>query len=154
MFSTIILPFVFLAYLLVLAWIDLKKGLLPDTLTLSLLWLGLIVNPLLHWVSLSDAVWGAVLGYLILYAVYHLFRYFFQKEGLGFGDLKFLAALGAWLGWQALPRLLLIASLSTLLVLAGLKIFKKYPQNPCIPFGPGLAFAGVCFFITHLLTFI
>jgi prepilin signal peptidase PulO-like enzyme (type II secretory pathway) len=144
----------FFVYLIYLSWIDLKRGLLPDYLTLSLLWLGLLLNPLLHWVPLIDAVWGAVLGYLILWLIYWLFRVLMHKEGLGFGDFKLLAALGAWFGWQALPLLLCIASMGTLCVLLGLKFFKCYPKNPRIPFGPGLSFAGGCFFITQLLTFI
>ena len=154
MFYFASLTLLFFLYLMALAWIDLYRGLLPDYLTLSLLWLGLLVNPLLHRTSLTSAVWGAVLGYLILWVVYWIFKYLTHKEGLGFGDFKFLAALGAWFGWQALPALLLIASISTIIVLLGLKIFKKYPKNSHIPFGPGLAFAGACFFIEPLLTFV
>jgi prepilin signal peptidase PulO-like enzyme (type II secretory pathway) len=150
----LVITLVFFIYLIALAWIDLRRGILPDLLTLSLLWLGLLSNAALHWVSLLDAVWGAVLGYLILWLVYWAFRWARHKEGLGFGDLKFLAALGAWFGWQALPGLLCVASVTTLLVLLGLKIFKKYPSHPRIPFGPGLAFAGGCFFVAQALTFI
>ncbi len=154
MFFFFFLLLVFFIFLSVLAYIDLKKGILPDDLTLSLLWLGLLLNPLLHWISITSALWGAALGYLILWLVYWIFKYWTQKEGLGFGDCKFLSALGAWFGWQALPGLLLIASVGTLLFLAGLKFCKKYPRNPRIPFGPGLSFAGGCFFIMQALTFI
>ena len=99
-----------------------------------------------------NAIWGATLGYCSLWLIYWIFKYCTHKEGLGFGDFKFFAALGAWFGWQALPLLLLIASVSTILFLALLKICKKYPENPHIPLGPGLAFAGACFFITQCLT--
>ncbi len=148
------LALLFVVYLVILASIDLKKGLLPDVLTLSLLWLGLLANSLLHWISLASAVWGAALGYGLLWLVYWVFKLLRHKEGLGFGDCKFLAALGAWWGWQAIPLLLFIASVSTLLVLGGLRLIHKYPKNPRIPFGPGLSLAGFCLLIKPLLTFI
>ena len=139
--------FIFIALLMALAWIDFKTRLLPDGLTFSLLWLGLLTNPILQVVSLYDAVIGVVAGYLSLWVIYHIFKIVRQKEGLGHGDFKLLAALGAWLGWQALPGVLVVATGSTLLVLGLLKIKGRYPKDPHIPLGPGLCIAGLIFFM-------
>lgn len=128
--------------LIALAFIDLDHFLLPDNLTLPLLWLGLLVNLADGFVSLNDAVIGTVSGYLVLWGLYWLFKLTTGKEGMGYGDFKLLAALGAWLGWQALPMILLISSLMGALIgIIMIRLGKQKQQNP-IPFGPYLAFAG------------
>ncbi|MES2205375.1 MAG: A24 family peptidase [Pseudomonadota bacterium] len=104
------------AVLICAFWIDWDTQLLPDDLMLPLIWAGLIINYLgVGFVPFSEAFWGAISGYLILWSVYWLFYLCFKKEGMGYGDFKLLSALGAWLGWLALPSILLIASLSGLL---------------------------------------
>lgn len=143
---------IFLSTILALCYIDFKAKILPDFLTFSLLWTGLLVNPLLGWISLYNAILGVVIGYLCLFGIYLIFKYFRQKEGLGFGDFKLLAALGAWFGWEGLPLILFIATSSTLLVLLILKILRKYPLDPRIPMGPGLCFAGLIIYLTKCLT--
>ena len=135
--------------LIALTGIDLDKKLLPDAITLPLLWLGLLVNLGTSsgpdggaFASLEDAVTGAVAGYLSLWAVYHLFRLLTGKEGMGYGDFKLLAAIGAWLGWQYLPlTILLSAVVGALLGGVALTVRGRGSQTP-IPFGPFLAAAG------------
>ena len=146
---SILLFLVFIGLISCLIYFDFKQRILPDCLTFSLLWIGLLVNPLLGVVSLYSAVLGAVIGYLSLWGVYWLFKLLCGREGLGYGDFKMLAALGAWLGWQALPLLLVIATSGTLLVLLVLKVLRLYPDDPQIPFGVGLGVSGV---IGYLLT--
>ena len=141
-------------YLIILSWIDLTTGLLPDGLTVSLLWIGLLANPWLPWVSLHQAVCGAALGYGFLWLVYHGFKLCTHREGMGFGDFKLLAALGAWFGWPHLPVLLLIGSVSTLLIVSLLKCCGVAGMKKEIPFGPGLAFAGFCLLLKEVLTYI
>jgi len=128
--------------LIALTFIDIDHQLLPDSLTLPLLWLGLILNSFELITSLSDAVWGAVLGYLVLWSVYWLFKLLTGKEGMGYGDFKLLAAFGAWGGVTVLPMVILFSSVAGVL-LAGLMIALKRheAQNP-LPFGPYLAIAG------------
>lgn len=128
--------------LLSLSLIDIDHHLLPDALVLPLLWLGLIVNAFGLFVTLDQALWGAVAGYLSLWSVYWLFRLITGKEGMGYGDFKLLAMLGAWGGWQILPFILLFASLfGAVLGLILLKASGKQASTP-IPFGPYLALAG------------
>ncbi|MFH7097718.1 prepilin peptidase, partial [Klebsiella pneumoniae] len=105
---------VLLSFLLILARIDARTQLLPDRLTLPLLWAGLLFNLNEVYIALPDAVAGAMAGYLALWSVYWLFRLLTGKEALGYGDFKLLAALGAWCGWQVLPQVLLLASASGL----------------------------------------
>ena len=128
--------------LVALAFIDLDHHLLPDQLTLPLLWLGLIGNSQGLLVSLPDALWGAVAGYLCLWSLYWVFRLLTGREGMGYGDFKLLAALGAWLGWQALPLVLLLAALSGLLVALGQKLIRG-AAAAVLPFGPYLAIGGL-----------
>jgi len=128
--------------LIALAMIDLDTQLLPDAITLPLLWAGLIVNTGQFFVPLVDAVWGAVAGYLALWLVHHLFRLLTGKEGMGYGDFKLLAALGAWLGWQMLPLVILLSSLVGALVGIGLIVLRGHQRSNPIPFGPWLACAG------------
>lgn len=128
--------------LIALSLIDAKHQLLPDVLVLPLLWLGLIVNAFGLLVPLSDALWGAVAGYLSLWSVYWVFKLITGKEGMGFGDFKLLAMLGAWGGWQILPLTLMLASLVGALIGLTLVRFKRTQMGAALPFGPYLAIAG------------
>lgn len=131
------------ATLLALALIDWDTTLLPDGLTLPLLWAGLLSSAL-GWtgVNLSDAVWGAAGGYLFLWTVFHLFRLLTGKDGMGYGDFKLLAALGAWFGWQALLPLVLISSLLGSVAGVTMKIRGQLVEGRYLPYGPWLAAAG------------
>ncbi|WP_312346567.1 A24 family peptidase [Leclercia sp.] len=133
------------AFLLPLAIIDGRHLLLPDCLTQPLLWAGLLVHLISPTLPLRDAIIGAVAGYLSLWLIYWAFRLMTGREGLGYGDFKLLAALGAWCGWQALPDVLLLASLTGI---AGHLLFIKSDKKAAyIPFGPALAVGGVIAFI-------
>jgi leader peptidase (prepilin peptidase)/N-methyltransferase len=135
---------------LVLTWaliaatgIDLEHQLLPDQITLPLLWLGLALNLWLGlFASLEDAVIGAIAGYLSLWTVFHLFRLLTGKEGMGYGDFKLLAALGAWMGWQVLPVVILLASFVGAVGGIALMIATRRGKDVPIAFGPYLAAAG------------
>ncbi|MVW76740.1 prepilin peptidase [Pseudomonas sp. R-22-3w-18] len=128
--------------LLAMSLIDADHQLLPDTLVLPLLWLGLIVNSFALFTSLEDALWGAVAGYLSLWSVYWLFKLITGKEGMGYGDFKLLAMLGAWGGWQVLPLTILLSSLvGAVLGIIMLRLRNSDTSTP-IPFGPYLAIAG------------
>ena len=133
----------FSAALLALAAIDWDTTLLPDDLTLPLLWAGLIAAAQ-QWtpVSLSDALWGAVAGYLSLWGIYWLFKLATGKEGMGYGDFKLFAALGAWFGWQALVPMVLMASVIGAVVGIGMKFASSLREGQYVPFGPFLAGAG------------
>ncbi|WP_016913762.1 prepilin peptidase [Vreelandella stevensii] len=128
--------------LLVLAVIDLRTYLLPDILTLPLLWMGLLYQLLFQPLMLPSAVIGAMAGYLILWSFYWLFKLLTGKEGMGFGDFKLLAALGAWLGWEMLPLLLIVSA--GLGAIIGLTLQATMPRlrGQPMPFGPFLALAG------------
>ena len=128
--------------LVALTFIDLDKMLLPDQLTLPLLWAGLLFNLQGGFASLADAVIGAMAGYLVLWTLYWAFKLLTGKEGMGYGDFKLLAALGAWLGWQALPIVLLLSSLVGAVIGIGLILLRNHHQGKPIPFGPYLAIAG------------
>ena len=128
--------------LLALTMIDFDTQLLPDDITLPLLWAGLIVNSFALVVPLEQALWGAVAGYLSLWSVYWLFKLITGKEGMGYGDFKLLAALGAWLGWMKLPLIILLSSLIGTIVALTLIISKRQERSQPIPFGPYLAIAG------------
>ena len=138
-----------LAAMLVFTWslvamsmIDIDHQILPDTMTLSLMWLGLLLNIDHTFVDLQSAVIGAMAGYLSLWSVYWLFKLATGKDGMGFGDFKLLAALGAWFGWQFLPMIILLSSLVGAVVgIAGIMILGRDKNIP-IPFGPYLAAAG------------
>ncbi len=126
---------------------DLRHGLLPDRYTCPLLWSGLLFYLCLAPHQLNEAVWGALAGYLSFAALYWLYRRVRGHEGLGYGDIKYLAALGAWHGWQLLPQLVLVASLlaSMAWVILGLSAVRrqqKMGKNNPLPFGPFLAAAG------------
>jgi leader peptidase (prepilin peptidase)/N-methyltransferase len=131
--------------LIALTFIDFDTQLLPDNITLPLVWAGLLVN--LAGVgpagaTLRDAVIGAVGGYLALWTVYWLFKLIRGKEGMGYGDFKLLASLGAWLGWQLLPLIVLLSSVIGALIGIGLVVFKGRDHQIPLAFGPYLAIAG------------
>jgi len=132
------------AYLLIaMTFIDYDTKLLPDDLTYPLLWAGLIINIDGTFVPLRDAVIGAAAGYLVLWAVYWLFKLVTGKEGMGYGDFKLLAALGAWLGWAMLPTIILLSSVVGAIVGISLIVFARRGRDNPIPFGPYLAAAGL-----------
>lgn len=132
------------AYLLIaMTFIDADTQLLPDDLTLPLLWCGLLVNLNGTFVPLKDAVIGAAAGYLSLWSIYWVFKLTTGKEGMGYGDFKLLAALGAWLGWIMLPVIILLSSLVGAVVGIALIVFARHGRNNPIPFGPYLAGAGI-----------
>ncbi len=132
------------AALVALAFIDLDTQFLPDDLTLPLMWAG-IASAALGWipVTLSASVGGAVTGYLSLWFVFHAYRLIRGKEGMGAGDFKLLAALGAWMGWQLIPSIILLSSAVGAAVGIGLIVFRSHDRNVPIPFGPYLAGGGV-----------
>jgi leader peptidase (prepilin peptidase)/N-methyltransferase len=128
--------------LLAMSLIDADHQLLPDALVLPLLWLGLIVNAFGLFTNLHDALWGTVAGYMSLWSVFWLFKLVTGKEGMGYGDFKLLAMLGAWGGWQILPLTILLSSLvGAILGVIMLKLRNAETSTP-IPFGPYLAIAG------------
>jgi len=133
---------VFVAALIALTGIDFDTQLLPDDITLPLLWLGLALNAFSVYTDLKSAVIGAMAGYLSLWAVYWSFKLITGKEGMGYGDFKLLAALGAWLGWQMLPLTILLSSFVGAVVGIALMVFARHGRNVPIPFGPYLAAAG------------
>ena len=133
---------VFTWCLICLTLIDFDTQLLPDSITLPLLWLGLLVSLFGFFVELKPAVIGVMAGYLSLWSVYHLFKLVTGKEGMGFGDFKLLAALGAWLGWQALPTVIFFSALVGAVVGIALIVIRGRDRNIPIPFGPFLATAG------------
>ncbi len=128
--------------LIALTLIDVDHQLLPDDITLPLLWAGLGINLFAVFAPLADAVIGAMAGYLSLWAIYWLFKLTTGKEGMGYGDFKLLAALGAWLGWQALPLVILLSSAVGAVIGLGLILLRGRDRQIPIPFGPYLAIAG------------
>jgi leader peptidase (prepilin peptidase)/N-methyltransferase len=134
------LPFVW--SLVTLTMIDFDTQMLPDNITLPLLWSGLILNSSNLFTPLESALWGAVTGYMSLWIVYQAFKLLTGKEGMGFGDFKLLAALGAWMGWKALPVIILMSSIVGAIVGIGMILFLGRDKSIPIPFGPYLAAAG------------
>jgi leader peptidase (prepilin peptidase)/N-methyltransferase len=133
---------VFTWILITLTMIDVDRQLLPDDLTLPLLWLGLLVNSMGLLTDLESAVFGAMGGYLTLWCVYWGFKLLTGKEGMGYGDFKLLGALGAWLGWQSLPQIILLSSLVGAIVGISMMLLRGQGRDVPIPFGPYLASAG------------
>ena len=129
--------------LLTLSLIDLDTQMLPDSMTLPLLWLGLLFNLWGVFAPLPDAVIGAMAGYLSLWSIYWLFRLVTGKEGMGYGDFKLLGALGAWFGWTALPAIILLSSVVGAVVGISMIVFARHERSVPIPFGPYLAGAGL-----------
>ena len=135
--------------MLVLTWgllsmslIDADHQILPDVLVLPLLWLGLILNSFGFFTSLSDALWGAVIGYMSLWSIFWLFKLITGKEGMGYGDFKLLALIGAWGGWQVLPLTILLSSVLGAMIGIIILRLQRNGYNKPIPFGPYLAAAG------------
>jgi leader peptidase (prepilin peptidase)/N-methyltransferase len=131
------------ATLIALAFIDARTHLLPDSITLPLLWAGLLLNVGDAFTSLTNAVIGAAAGYLFLWAVYWCFRLLRGKEGMGYGDFKLLAALGAWFGWQALPQIITLSAVAGSLLGLTALASGRLKRDQQLPFGPYLAVAGV-----------
>ncbi len=138
----LIMALLFTWALLALTMIDIDTMLLPDAITLPLLWLGLLVNLFGLFAPLQDAVIGAMAGYGVLWSVFWLFKLFTGKEGMGYGDFKLLAALGAWLGWQALPMIILLSSFVGAVLGIVVMLLQKRGKDVPMPFGPYLAIAG------------
>lgn len=128
--------------LIALTFIDVDHQLLPDKITLPLIWLGLAFNHADVYTDLHSSVIGAIAGYLSLWSIYHLFKLVTGKEGMGYGDFKLLAALGAWMGWQALPMIVLLSSFVGAAIGITLVLLKNHQREIPIPFGPYLAIAG------------
>ncbi len=125
-----------------LAFIDLQHQLLPDDITLPVLWLGLLASIGGVFTNPVDSILGAAFGYLSLWSIYQAFRLITGKEGMGYGDFKLFALFGAWLGWQSLPLIVLLSSVVGAVTATVLLAFKKLPEDRAIPFGPFLAGAG------------
>ena len=128
--------------LVALTVIDAETQLLPDDITLPLLWLGLVANAFVVFTDLPSALWGAVFGYGILWSIYWIFKLTTGKEGMGYGDFKLLGALGALLGWQALPMIILMSSAVGAIIGIALMATKRLDREQPMPFGPYLAIAG------------
>ncbi len=128
--------------LIALTLIDLKKQLLPDSITMPLLWFGIFISLFNVFTDLKSSVIGAIAGYLILWSVFHLFKLLTKKDGMGYGDFKLLSALGAWVGFSYLPQIILISSVVGSIAGISMLILGKTKQQQPIPFGPYLAVAG------------
>lgn len=152
---TTLFAWAFTFALIALTFIDFDTQLLPDDITLPLLWLGLLFNLNDGFVDLKSAVIGAVIGYLILWSVYWLFKIVTGKEGMGYGDFKLLAAIGAWFGWQLIPAVILLSSVLGAVIGIGLIVFRGKEGGTAIPFGPFLALGGIAalFFGQQLASF-
>lgn len=135
------------AFLIALAGIDIDHQLLPDNLTIPLMWMGILLAINSDHISLVSSVLGATAGYLILWTIYHSFRILTGKEGMGYGDFKLMAALGAWMGWEMLPVIILISSISGAIVGLLLIISGKLNRDKPMPFGPFIAASGWIAFI-------
>lgn len=133
---------VFIWTLIPLALIDYEHQILPDAISLPFLWLGLLVNSFGIFTDLHSAVFGAIAGYLSLWLVYQAFKLLTKKEGMGFGDFKLVAMLGAWLGWQLLPLTILLAAFSGAIIGGTYLTLSKHGRDHPIPFGPFLCVAG------------
>ena len=141
--ATALTAMLFAFSLIALTFIDFDTHLLPDDITLPLMWLGLLLNINGTFTDLQSAVIGAMAGYLTLWSVYWLFKLVTGKEGMGYGDFKLLAAIGAWFGWQLLPAVILLSSLVGSVIGIGLIVFARHGRNVPIPFGPYLALGGI-----------
>jgi leader peptidase (prepilin peptidase) / N-methyltransferase len=141
--TTTLFAWLFVFALVVLTFIDFDTQLLPDDITLPLLWLGLLFNLNVGFTDLQSAVIGAMAGYLILWSIYWLFKIVTGKEGMGYGDFKLLGAIGAWFGWQILPAVILLSSVLGAVIGIALIVFKGKGKSTAIPFGPFLALGGL-----------
>lgn len=134
-------------FLLALSLIDISTYLLPDILTLPLMWLGLLIHSISGVVTLNDALYGAAVGYLALWSIFWAFRICCKKDGMGYGDFKLLSALGAWVGWQPLPYLCILAAI--LGISYSIARFLLQKKSGELPFGPCIALAGVMIYISQ-----
>ena len=152
---TTLFAWIFALALITLTFIDFDTQLLPDDITLPLLWLGLLFNLNHGFTDLKSAVLGAAVGYLILWSVYWLFKTVTGKEGMGYGDFKLLAVIGAWFGWQLIPAVILLSSVLGAVIGIGLILFRGKSGGTAIPFGPFLALGGIAalFFGQQLASF-
>lgn len=128
--------------LIALSFIDIDHHLLPDSISLPILWLGLFLSVFDLFADSHSSIIGAVAGYLALWCVFHLFKLLTGKEGMGYGDFKLLSLFGAWLGWQSLPAIILLSSLVGAVMGIAMMVFSRHDRNTPIPFGPYLAAAG------------
>ncbi len=128
--------------LIALSFIDIDQQLLPDSITLPMLWMGLFLSTFGLYTDMHSSIIGAIAGYLSLWSIYQLFKLLTGKEGMGYGDFKLLALFGAWLGWQYIPLIILLSSLVGALIGISMIIFNNQDRNIPIPFGPYLAAAG------------
>ena len=140
---TAIAALLFIWAMIALTFIDFDSQLLPDAITLPLLWIGLLFNLDNGFIEIRSAIIGTVAGYLVLWTIYWGFKLTTGKEGMGYGDFKLLAAIGAWLGWQMLPLVILFSSFVGGAISIILIITKKFQRNTTIPFGPYLAGGGL-----------
>jgi len=129
--------------LIALSFIDFDTHLLPDSITLPLVWTGILFNLNGGFIDIHSSIIGAVAGYLSLWSVYWLFKLITGKEGMGYGDFKLLAAIGAWFGWQLLPAVILLSSIAGSIIGIGMILLAKHGRNIPIPFGPYLALGGI-----------
>jgi len=141
--TTTLFAWAFTFALITLTFIDFDTQLLPDDITLPLLWLGLLFNLNAGFTDLKSAVIGAIAGYLILWSIYWLFKLVTGKDGMGYGDFKLLAAIGAWFGWQLLPAVILLSSVLGAAIGISLIVFTKRGREVPMPFGPFLAIGGI-----------
>ena len=144
-------------FLLILAWsllslvvIDIQHQLLPDQISVPLIWLGLLANLFGFFTPVQDAIIGAIVAYCTLWLIAKLFRLIRGKEGMGYGDFKVFAIFGAWLGWQSLPEIILLASLSGAIIGISLILTKKIVRDTPIPFGPFIIIAGSLYLTMHI----
>ncbi len=153
--SITLMAWAFALALIALTFIDFDTQLLPDDITLPLLWLGILFNLNTGFTDLKSAVIGAMAGYLVLWSVYWLFKLIRGKEGMGYGDFKLLAAIGAWFGWQLLPAVILLSSTLGAIIGIALIVLTKRGKEVPMPFGPFLAIGGIAalFFGQTLATF-
>lgn len=139
---TLLFALLFTWVLISLTFIDFDTMLLPDQLTLPLLWLGLLINISATFSDITGAVIGATVGYLSLWSIYWAFKLLTGKDGMGYGDFKLFAALGAWFGWQALPLIILLSSFAGAVIGVAVMLISKDKESRPMPFGPYLAIAG------------
>ena len=138
-----LIPLLLLTWsLIALSFIDIDHQLLPDDITLPVLWLGILCNMFTLYTDIYSSVAGAMLGYMSLWSIYILFKLITGKEGMGHGDFKLLALLGAWMGWQSLPMIVILSSVCGAVVGTSMIVFRGHDRQTAIPFGPYLAMAG------------
>ncbi len=147
--TTLLWSLIFTGLLVPLTFIDLETWLLPDSITLPGIALGLLCSLFHEFVSFTDALIGAIAGYGILWSIYQIHHRLTGREGMGYGDFKLLAMLGAWLGWQALPLVMLLSSLAGIVTFLILKLLVKFDHSKPIPFGPFLSIAGWLYLVNQ-----